>query len=297
MARRVLPTLRAAVAQDLDRRGLTERRIAEALGITQSAVSKYLHGKTRSEPAVLGSAAFAQLIERLAAGFADGSLSQVDALALTNAVVRKEERRGVVCALHEEDAPALRGLACDLCVSGGRAEFLAEEEALADVRLALRTLERDEHFARLIPSVGTNVARAKRGAKTKQEVAAVPGRIFEMHGRARVPAPPEFGASRHVAEVVLAVSSVFPEQQAAVNVRADRAAIGAAAALKWKTAPFAASYEGRAERIAATLRKQRKAPRAVYHRGAFAIEPVMYVLGTTAQEAAEAACRLAAALP
>ncbi len=295
VARRVLPTVRATVAAELSKRGASEREVAEKLAVTQSAVSKYLRGKTKLDPAVVQSPTFRQLARRLADGLADGSVAAPEALALTQAAVRKEERRGVVCALHEEELPALRGLGCDLCVAAGPSDFLQEQEALADARAALRLLERDRHFARLIPNVGTNLARARQGAKTPLEVAAVPGRIFEMHGHARVPAAPEFGASQHVAEVVLAALQVFPSLAAALNVRADPATLKAAKSLGWKTASFSAAYEGRADRIAAVVRKQGKPPRAIFHRGAFGIEPVMYVLGETAVEVAREACALAAA--
>ncbi len=296
VAKRVLPTLRAAVAVDLSKRGLTEREIAERLGLTQSAVSKYLRGRTKSEPAVVRSPAFRSLADRLAQGLEDGSMSPVEAMAAVNAVVRREENRGVVCTLHEEEVPALRGLGCDLCVRPGASDVLAEQEVLGDLRAALRTLERDTAFARIIPSVGSNLARAKRGATTQLEVAAVPGRIFEMRGAVRVPAAPEFGASRHVAEVVLAACQVFPDHLAGLNVRAERGTLAAASRLGWGTAKFAASYEGRNERIASVLRRSKRPPRAVYHLGAFGIEPVMYIIGRTAGEVVRDATVLAAAV-
>jgi len=39
-----LPTVRAMLAEDLRERGFTQREVADALGISQSAVSKYAHG-------------------------------------------------------------------------------------------------------------------------------------------------------------------------------------------------------------------------------------------------------------
>jgi predicted fused transcriptional regulator/phosphomethylpyrimidine kinase len=216
-------------------------------------------------------------------------------MAEFHAAVRREEDRGVVCRLHEEDAPELRGQGCDLCVSAARPPRLAEQEALDDVRRALEALEGAPGFAALIPSVGSNVARGKPGAQRTLDVAAVPGRIFEMRGAVRVPAPPEFGASRHVAEVVLAAMSVFPDLAGAINVRADEATLARARSLGWQAVEFEAAYEGRHERIAKALSGRRKAPRALFHRGAFGIEPVMYVLGRTAAEAASEAIALARA--
>jgi len=274
--------------------GRTERAIAEALGLTQSAVSKYLRGKTKAEPAVEGAPTFERLADQLARGFGSGDLSPLTAMAEVDAAVRAEEDRGVVCRLHEEDEPSLRGTGCDLCVRGGASPRVEEQEVLDDLRSGLKLLEADARFASLIPSVGSNLARGKRGALGPLDVAAVPGRIFEMRGAVRVSAPPEFGASRHVAGVVLAAGAVFPDTLAALNVRADEATLGAARRLGWQPLAFDAQYEGRKERIAKALGARRKAPRALYHRGAFGIEPVMYVLGASATAVARAALELCA---
>jgi XRE family transcriptional regulator, thiamine biosynthesis regulator len=284
VASRVLPTLRSMVARRLALRKLTERAIAQRMGLTQAAVSKYLRGRGRLEPAVEGAPAFRALADRLAEGLADERMTPFGALAETQRVVRLEEDRGVVCVLHEKAVPALRGMACDLCVHGGSSELVAEQEVLGDLRAGLRALEAEPAFAALIPSVGSNLARAKSGAKTPLEVAAVPGRIFEMRGAVRVSAGPEFGASRHVAEVVLAAHAVFKEIRAALNVRADVPTLAAARSLGWHPLLFDAAYEGRHERIASALKGRKKPPMALYHAGAFGIEPVMYVVGPTASE-------------
>lgn len=283
------------LAKELSARGLAEREIAERMAVTQSAVSKYLRSRGRAEPAVLASATFRALVEKLARGLAGGTMTQIEAIGATVAAVRKEEDRGVVCTLHEEEVPGLRGLACNLCIVAEGSEIMGEQEALGDLQGALRAVDGAAWLAPLIPSVGSNLARARRGAQSAADVAAVPGRIFEMRGAARVPAAPEFGASKHVAEVVLAATRVFPKVAAALNLRADKASLGAARSIGWSLTEFDASYEGRADRIASALRGRKRAPQALYHAGAFGIEPIMYVLGATAGEVVERARALALA--
>ncbi|HKZ59714.1 MAG TPA: thiamine-phosphate synthase family protein [Candidatus Thermoplasmatota archaeon] len=284
VARRVLPTLRAMVAVELSGRGLSEREVAERMGLTQAAVSKYLRGRGRREPAVAGAPAFKALAARLGKGLGGRTMSTAEALGDILAVLRGEEDRGLVCQMHEEEVPSLRGLGCDLCVQRGPSALLADQEVLGDLRGALRVLEASPTFTRLIPSVGSNLARGRKGARTPLDVAAVPGRIFEMRGAVRVPAAPEFGASRHVAEVVLAVASVFPRHLAALNVRAEASTLEAARSLGWGLLRFDAGYEGRGDRIARAVRGQKRPPRALYHEGAFGIEPIMYVVGPSATD-------------
>ncbi len=284
VASRVLPTLRAMVARSLQGHGLTERTIAERLGLTQSAVSKYLRGRVRPEPLVEESPTFRALVDGLAAGMAADRVSTVEALGRVLEAVRKEEDRGVVCRLHEKEVPALVGIGCDLCVRAGTSDLRQEQEVLADLRTALRDLVALKGFDRLIPSVGSNLARAKPGARTPDDVAAIPGRIFVMRGALRVPAPPEFGASRHVAEVVLAALRVRGPAAAALNIRWDRDQVAAAKRLAWDTLEFDASLEGHGERLAQVLARHRRVPEMFYQTGAFGVEPIAYILGPTAAE-------------
>lgn len=289
VARRVLPTLRAMVAGELSARGLPEREVAERMGLTQAAVSKYLRGRGRREARVASAPSIRALAARLGEGLGASTMSAMEALGEIRAVIRVEEHRGLVCRMHEEEEPLLRGLGCDLCVQPGPSALLEDQEVLADLRAALRMLEGSSSFTRLIPSVGSNLARGRKGARTPLDVAAVPGRIFEMRGAVRVPAAPEFGASRHVAEVVVALASVFPNTVAALNVRADATTVAAARSLGWALVKFDAAYEGRSDRIASALRGRKRAPSALYHEGAFAIEPIMYVIGRGAREVASQA--------
>ncbi|MEE9237779.1 MAG: thiamine-phosphate synthase family protein [Thermoplasmata archaeon] len=282
VASRVLPTFRAMVAERLSQKGLRERAIADRLQLTQSAVSKYLRGRIRRESIVERSGTFRALADGLAEGLADGSVSSFEAMGRLMAAIQQEERRGLVCRLHEERMPSLVGLGCDLCVRGEGSESLAEEEVLGDLRLAVRMLESMPRFARLIPNVASNLARAKQDASSRFDVAAIPGRIFEMRGSVRVPAAPEFGPSRHVAETLLAVREVYPAILAAINIRWNEDVMAVIRAVGWTSTEFDATYEGRRERISEAVRRHDREPRVLYHRGSFGIEPIAYVLDRTA---------------
>ena len=283
---RVLPTIRAMIATALAERGLTERTIADRLGLTQSAVSKYLRGRVRTDQRVAATAAFRTLVGDVTEALSQDRPSPLDLQDRIRDAVRREEDRGIVCVLHEEAIPALQGLGCDVCVRGPTDGRRAEQVALSDARSALRALLALPGFDLLIPNVGSNLARAKDGAASPEDVLAIPGRLFVMRGAVRAPAPPEFGASRHVAEVVLAVRRQHPSITAALNVRWDERIAAAFEALGWKVARFEATHEGEAEAIARDLGRGRHPPQVLYQEGAFGIEPIAYLLGETAQAVA-----------
>jgi predicted fused transcriptional regulator/phosphomethylpyrimidine kinase len=207
-------------------------------------------------------------------------------------LIRVLEDRGPVCALHEEAMPVLAGLGCDLCVRGSDERLGAERAALTDVRTAARILAAAPGMAKYVPNVGTNVGCALPGASDATEVAAIPGRIYAVDGRVEIPANPEYGASRHVATVVLAATSQAEGLRGAVNITTDDALLAVARDRGLDPLAFDAEYEDRDQRLRDRFASREAVPRVVFHRGAFGIEPITYVLGETAADAARLAVSL-----
>ncbi|ERH01450.1 MAG: putative transcriptional regulator [Halonotius sp. J07HN6] len=75
------PTVRSLLAESLRDRGLTQREVADGLGISQSAVSKYAHGEVAHNEAIADDDRVVELVERVADGLATGDMSRVQALS------------------------------------------------------------------------------------------------------------------------------------------------------------------------------------------------------------------------
>jgi hypothetical protein len=289
----VLPSLRHLLIAELARRGLPQQRIAGLVGLSQAAVSKYQAGKVQTDASILRDPRAREVVQQVAEGLARGSMGGFEAVARLEGLIRAWENRGKVCQLHEASMPELRGLGCDLCVLGQGSRILEEQAVLDNLRLAVRALEQAEGFASLLPAVGTNIAMARQDARDILDVAAIPGRMYEVKGGVKVPGQPEFGASKHVAEVLLGVHDAQPGVRAALNLRYGPDVQAAMGKLKWRGAAFDAAYEGRRERLA---QLRGKPPDALFHAGAFGIEPALYVLGKDAVDAAGKAVLLHEAL-
>ncbi|NPB09615.1 MAG: bifunctional hydroxymethylpyrimidine kinase/phosphomethylpyrimidine kinase [Thermodesulfobacteria bacterium] len=87
-----------------------------------------------------------------------------------------------------------------------------------------RLTEAVEYFCqfpvrKLIPEVQSNLGYALPLARNAGEVAAFPGRIVALGERAKPVGCPTFGASRHVANVILAAMRHDPQVRSAMNVR------------------------------------------------------------------------------
>jgi hypothetical protein len=286
---RFLPTVRSMLAAELSDRGFAQREIAARLGVSQAAVSQYLAGERRGEERFVEHPRMQATVERIAEGFDAGTMDDYEALAELLELVRAFEDRGPICAIHEAEMPALAGMGCDLCVRGRDSAVQAEREVLSNVRRAVRQFANAPGVTAHVPNVGTNVAMALPDAGDETDVAAVPGRIHAMRGGVNVPANPEFGASHHVATTLLAATAADSSVRGAVNLATSEDLL--AAVPEGTTAvAFDAGYEDRRERLDALF--ESGVPRVLYHEGAFGIEPITYVLGTSAVEAVETATTL-----
>lgn len=284
---RFLPTFRALLAAELDDHGLTQQEIANHLGVSQPAVSKYVAGEVELEPLFLEDRRTKETASRLADGLAEGGMSKFDVLAEVMALVRALEDRGPICELHEEELPALQGLGCDLCVRGTDSDALEENEALHRVRRAVRVFKNLEYIERYVPNVGTNIGNALPEPEGVNDVAAVPGRIYTLRESIHVPAGPEFGASEHVSNALLVANRQNPDIRGALNIATKPEFLEAARNLGLEPTRFDAGYEERWLKLENLLEEKGSVPWVVYHEGGYGIEPVTYIYGSDAVDAVE----------
>lgn len=289
---RFVPTARAMLATELDSLGLTQEEIADRLGVSQAAVSQYVRGDVTVEERFAGDERLQAAVESIAEGFATDTMDSYEALGELLAVIRAFEDRGPICAVHEEEMPALAGLGCDLCVAGVDERIIAERDALDAVRRATRRLANAPGVAAHVPNVGTNVGTAVPGADDETDVAAIPGRLQAVGSRVVVPSDPEFGVSRWVAGAILVAMEVDAGVRGALNLATSEELLAAARERGHDTVEFDATYENRTERLRERFHERGAVPRVIYHEGAFGIEPVAHVFGETATEAAELAIEL-----
>jgi len=289
-----LPTFRSMLAAELRERGLTQSEVADALGVSQSAVSKYAHGDVARREAVLEHEGVCETAERVADGLATGDMSRVQALVEAEVLVRELEAGGLLAELHEEAMPELAEHGY-VRIHDPDSAIRTSERVLASVRRGLRTLTTASGFAALIPNVGSNLVECLPDADGIEDVAAVPGRIFDVKGRATVPGDPEFGVSEHVASVLLSARRAGVTARAGVNVRYDPDLLERLEAAGHRAVEFdpeVGNHEGDggpgdADPVVEALSGTDAGDTlVVYQTGAYGIEPIAYVLAPDAPTAA-----------
>jgi hydroxymethylpyrimidine/phosphomethylpyrimidine kinase len=180
-----------------------------------------------------------------------------------------------------------------------RFQVLKELDAAA-ARLAKEGIEP------LIPEVMTNLGYATPYPEGPQDVAAFPGRIGRGPQGFIIPSPPAFGASRHIAAVILTAMTTHQDLRSAMNVKFFEGLENLAPLLNWRVAAFDRGVEPPeikareggtlAWGVASVLKAGEPPPDLIYDRGEWGKEPMIRLLGPTPMAVAEKALALKNAL-
>lgn len=99
------------------------------------------------------------------------------------------------------------------------------ETILGNLAQAVEMLQNCPEFAALIPEVRINLAYALPGAKTPEEVAAIDGRMTVVQGSPHASGMPSWGASDHMARLIIEVRKYDSTVNAGINFKCDAAII------------------------------------------------------------------------
>jgi len=166
---------------------------------------------------------------------------------------------------------------------------------LAEVEEAAESIEASSEFLPFIAEVGTQIAMALPFASSNKDVAAIEGRIGKFRGRPKAVGSAKFGASRHVANMVLTAMKLNPEIRAAFNLHYDPQLVEAFRKTGCKTLSFdrrlepkeTKAVEGRTLSWGTRMAIQSlgEVPDIIYDEGDVGKEPMIRLLGRSATEA------------
>jgi hydroxymethylpyrimidine/phosphomethylpyrimidine kinase len=174
-----------------------------------------------------------------------------------------------------------------------------------ELKSAVRKL-REDRVGNIIPEVQSNFGYALPFAASAADVAAVPGRIVRVGEDAETLHDPAFGASRHIAKVILAVMSFDVSFRSAMNIRFSEEVLDTLKTLGYRVANFdradeppdVKSREGSSLEWGTVhaLKQFDGIPDAVFDRGDVGKEPMIRILGRNPAEVAEKVLRISSAL-
>ncbi len=297
-----LPSMRALVARRLKEDGLSQGRIASLLGLTQASVSAYLSTSASKQTAALSSLGVtAEEAETYAALLAeDLKNNPTYAVATLYSIWNRLLGGGDACARHRSQYPFLA--TCDVCMKVFGPERGHKEGAVEHVEGALRSVEGSSLFVHVMPEVSVNVAYAPEAARSVEDVVAIPGRIVRVRGQARTFMRPEYGASTHLAAILLEVERRHPPLRAAMNLRYDGKMAKVLGKLKVRQLTMGRVYPaGSQDKVVGALRARLSDAKgagrfeAVVDLGGEGVEPSLYLFADDAVKVVRRALEIARA--
>jgi len=297
MVETLLPAMRALVARKLHEEGLSQSKIAGLLGLTQASVSLYLsqdqahHMSSLSDLGISAEEAdrYSSLLSE------DLRRNPVYAVSTLYSIWSDLLGRGSMCSAHRSDYPLLAQ--CEMCMATFGPKQTQVSEAIDLVSTAVTMLESSGLFVHIMPEVSVNIAYAHGEAATIGDVVAVPGRIVKVRDRARSLMKPEFGASTHLAKVLLEARTRMKQYRAVMNLRYDDKMGMELRKLKMRTLSMGGSYPKVADPVVEALTRQMKESDgpfdAIVDSGGSGIEPSLYLFAADPVEVARLALKLA----
>jgi len=135
-----------------------------------------------------------------------------------------------------------------------------------------------------VPEVGVNIGYAIEGAQGLEDICALTGRIYRLVTVLRVGGHADFGASRHIARVILAAMSADPRMRSAANLKYREKNLRRAKQVKLRMGTFSRREqpEGTSTMEWGTgqaIKELGEVPDIVYDLGDVGKEAMMRVLG------------------
>ena len=175
---------------------------------------------------------------------------------------------------------------------------------LEDLEKALSLIEGHPRITSLIPEVGMNIAMAVPYAENIDDVAAIEGRIVKTHKGPKAVGKAGFGCSSHLAKYILEITKHDERKKAAINIKFAEETLK----ILKKHGMTLSSYDRKEEPeeiknvegmtipwgVKEAIKRTRKTPDALYHRGDIGKEPMIVIFGERASALANFVVRITA---
>lgn len=159
---------------------------------------------------------------------------------------------------------------------------------IEELKKAIEILKK-ERISHLIPEVSSNLGYALPYANGPKDIAAFPGRIVRFRDTIKTLGEPEFGASTHIASIILSVIQFDPEYCSAMNIKYSKENISRLKEKGFLIGHFDRKKEPKKVKekegsslewgISMVLKKMKRVPDFIYDEGDIGKEPMIRVLG------------------
>ena len=164
---------------------------------------------------------------------------------------------------------------------------------IQELKKAIHVLK-EEKMGFLIPEVSSNLGYALPNAEGIEDIAAFPGRVIRFKDSVATLSDPDFGASQHIANIILTVMKFDPEYCSAMNIRYSKENVAQLRGKGFLVGHFDRRLEPKRVKqregsslewgVGEVLRTLRRVPDFIYDQGDVGKEPMIRVLGKNPME-------------
>ena len=217
VAKDYLPLIRKKVIEKLLKDGYNQNQIAEMMGLSQPRISQYISAPEKLEYIEnnIKEVFFSEVTETALkiSTMLENGVNHAETIPTICATCRKMRVSGPMCKIHLAQYPALAKItpqSCNACQWNRRPEDVQyitnRQQLLVDMEYIVSQLSLLPNFVENIPEIGTQlVMMDPKDIPNFSNIAGFPGRIVRVKDRAQAVSTPEYGESRMVAKILIAL--------------------------------------------------------------------------------------------
>jgi len=277
-----LPNIRVILAHELYKRNYSQTKIAEILGITQARINGYLkssYEKSLDNLQMMGlkKEDITLLVDNF---FSENGIDKFFALRMINSYWQNLLANGKICQYHYKMAGLNQN--CTICLKSNIAsDFLEDVRMKNELKEAFKLLNSSPFFPYIMPQINTNIAYAKDKAEKINDVLAFPGRIIKYKSGIKILADPEFGASNHLAKMLILAHKKDNSIRSCIDIKFDKSILKIIKELEIEY-NYNLRYDDEEDPVVFSFReylKNKKIPRILIDDGRKGYESICYIFG------------------
>ncbi|MFQ6052483.1 MAG: thiamine-phosphate synthase family protein [Candidatus Hydrothermarchaeota archaeon] len=276
-----LPAIRYRISKQMSK-SFNQEEIAKRLGVTQSLISLYLSDKINVNPEISKRLEdFDDELENIS------KVSEIEFIMSICRICRTLRSDDVLCNLHKEIDPSLSE--CSICSRPKDLE-LDRLHVIENLKRAFEILRKTDNIVDLVPEVFINLVMAVPNPKSIFDVAGFPGRIVKSGNEIKTLEGPKFGASTHMANILLTTMKIDNSKRSCINIRYSDEILDICKKIKLSIVRIENRFQSKDldEKLSKNIENvlEKEVPDVLYDLGDVGVEPILYIFASSAIEAA-----------
>lgn len=287
VAELVVPKIRSLIASRLIEKGMSQIKIAKLLGVSQPMISKYLKESEEETLKKLSSVGIREgeiipVLDILVDLLVQGKYGEY--LSVLTSYLNSLLSRGVLCQFHRSQFPYIPQ-DCEICMQAFQS---ITDPLVEDVRNAYELLAIHPLIPAFVPQVGMNIVSSLPSPKSINDTVGYSGRIVKVGKRIQAVGIPIRGGSQHTGRVLLSIARFLKDVRGCVVIKYSEDCLNSFKRRNMRVirlGPHKSEEEFFMD-LSSEIRRV-KSVDVIADLGGIGMEPVIYVLGSSAVEAAK----------